>query len=120
MAAAEPLREALLQRGVLVVPLPVFGAAEQGAEAGAAGRPDAEDLRWRATPVRLEEWKGWFSEQAALAGKDTGRGLYVGLRMDGRVRASGSGCPPWGAFVAALPPVEGFFGGLFDGMDGRV
>lgn len=40
--------------------------------------------------------------------------------MDGRVRGSGVGYPPWNAFVAQLPPVKGIWSGLFDGMDGRV
>ena len=37
--------------------------------------------------------------------------LSVGLRIDGRVRASGSGSPPWAAFAAQLPPMEGVFKG---------
>lgn len=45
---------------------------------------------------------------------------YVGLRLDGRVRASGRGCPPLDQFAAQLPPTDGFFGGFLDGMDGRV
>jgi hypothetical protein len=55
-----------------------------------------------------------------MAGKGTEKGLYVSLRLDGRVRGSGSGAPPWGVLAAQLPPTEGFFGGLFDGMDGKV
>ncbi|MQL85368.1 hypothetical protein Taro_017879 [Colocasia esculenta] len=45
---------------------------------------------------------------------------YLSLRMDGRVRGSGIGYPPWNAFVAQLPPVKGIWTGLLDGMDGRV
>jgi hypothetical protein len=45
---------------------------------------------------------------------------YLSLRMDGRVRGSGVGYPPWQAFVAQLPPVKGMWSGLLDGMDGRV
>lgn len=45
---------------------------------------------------------------------------YLSLRMDGRVRGSGVGYPPWNAFVAQLPPVKGMWSGLLDGMDGRV
>lgn len=45
---------------------------------------------------------------------------YMSLRMDGRVRGSGVGYPPWNAFVAQLPPVKGIWSGLLDGMDGRV
>ena len=40
--------------------------------------------------------------------------------MDGRVRGSGVGYPPWQAFVAQLPPLKGMWSGLLDGMDGRV
>lgn len=45
---------------------------------------------------------------------------YLSLRLDGRVRGSGVGYPPWNAFVAQLPPVKGIWTGLLDGMDGRV
>lgn len=45
---------------------------------------------------------------------------YLSLRMDGRVRGSGVGYPPWNAFVVQLPPVKGMWSGLLDGMDGRV
>lgn len=58
-----------------------------------------------------------LAKNARLAG-----GLYVGLRLDGRVRASGMGCPPWGRFAAELAPLEGesSWKGLFDGFDGKV
>jgi hypothetical protein len=46
--------------------------------------------------------------------------VYVGLRMDGRVRSSGTGVPPWARFAAELPPTDGAWGGVLDGMDGRV
>lgn len=45
---------------------------------------------------------------------------YLSLRLDGRVRGSGVGYPPWNAFVVQLPPVKGLWSGLLDGMDGRV
>lgn len=49
----------------------------------------------------------WFKDQAQLAGASIESGLYVGLRLDGRVRASGKGCPPWQAFSRQLPPMSG-------------
>lgn len=82
--------------------------------------PSSFTYRWRAQPIRLGDWKQWFDEQARMAGKVPVDGLYVGLRMDGRVRASGVGCPPWAKFAAQLPPTSGFFQGFLDGMDGRV
>ena len=35
------------------------------------------------------------------------RGLYISLRLDGRVRASGAGAPPWQKIAAQLPPMSG-------------
>ena len=34
-------------------------------------------------------------------------GLFVGLRLDGRVRSSGQGMPPWARFAAELAPLSG-------------
>ena len=42
VAAAEPFKQQLVERGVLVVPLPIFGA---GADGGQLPKPQAEDLR---------------------------------------------------------------------------
>lgn len=46
-------------------------------------------------------------EQMELANAKPEKGLYVGLRLDGRVRASGVGSPPLERFVKELAPVEG-------------
>lgn len=63
--------------------------------------------RWKATPLRLEQWKAWFDEQTALAGANLDKGLYISLRLDGRVRGSGQGPPPWQRLIAQLAPLEG-------------
>eukprot|EP00884_Botryococcus_braunii_P018390 jgi/Botrbrau1/5234/Bobra.0172s0096.1 len=122
VGAAEPFRELLVERGVLVVPLPMFGDPQAAAEAcdrlQSTLTPD--DLRWRAAPVRLEKWREWFAQQARLANVSEEKGLYVGLRIDGRVRASGTGIPPWGIFAAQLAPLKGIWQGFGDGFDGRV
>lgn len=47
-------------------------------------------------------------------------GLYLSLRIDGRIRGSGVGPAPWSILAAQLPPTEGTFGGFLDGLDGRV
>lgn len=65
------------------------------------------ECRWKATPLRLEEWKAWFDEQTALAGANLNKGLYISLRLDGRVRGSGQGPPPWQRLIAQLAPLEG-------------
>ena len=43
------------------------------------------------------------------ANKKPEKGLYVSLRMDGRVRGSGVGSPPWDRLAVALPPVSGLY-----------
>ncbi|KXZ48166.1 hypothetical protein GPECTOR_30g262 [Gonium pectorale] len=120
---AEPLRAELTKRGVLVVPLPIYetDAGESGSEQLPPLTP--EDLRWRAEPLRLPEWTAWFEEQVSYSAKaKPENGLFVGLRLDGRVRSSGSGVPPWRRYALELAPLEGDgkWTGFFDGFDGRV
>ena len=63
--------------------------------------------RWKATPIRQGEWATWFQDQMKTANKKQEKGLYISLRMDGRVRGSGVGSPPWERLAVALPPVSG-------------
>lgn len=42
-----------------------------------------------------------------LANATAEKGLYISLRLDGRVRASGTGSPPWQRLVRELPPNSG-------------
>lgn len=37
----------------------------------------------------MREWTKWFDQQLSASSKTPDQGIYVGLRMDGRVRASG-------------------------------
>ena len=141
VAAAEPLREQLEARGVLIVPVPFLGGGggDDDGRAGSGGEASTSssssspssppsssdssksDLRWKAQPLDAAAWRAWFEDQAKLANNaKIENGLYVGLRIDGRVRASGSGSPPWAAFAAQLPEMEGVFKGFGDGFDGRV
>ena len=125
LEAAKPFQETLLASGVCLFPLPVLG--DGWASAGPVPRgPEDEDKRWRATPLRMGDWKQWVLGQLETAGKSeaevTERGLFVGLRLDGRVRSSGVGMPPFERYSYELAPVEGkgAWGGLMDGFDGRV
>ncbi|GAX75281.1 hypothetical protein CEUSTIGMA_g2726.t1 [Chlamydomonas eustigma] len=118
LEAAAPFREELVRRGVFVVAAPIFG--DEGADL-----PDLaeSDLRWRGVPIRSEEWFEWFQSQLKLTSKaSSSNGLFVGLRLDGRVRASGQGIPPWPRFAAELAPLAGNdkWTGFFDGFDGRI
>ncbi|WVY96756.1 hypothetical protein V8G54_028907 [Vigna mungo] len=117
---SEPFTESLLDRGVLVVPLvtdgnsPAFEFEETGDLATRRKR------LWQLAPVYINEWSEWLDEQKKLAGVPSDSPVYLSLRMDGRVRGSGVGYPPWNALVAQLPSVKGMWTGLLDGMDGRV
>lgn len=63
--------------------------------------------RWKATALRQGDWESWFREQMKWANKKPEKGLYISLRMDGRVRGSGVGAPPWERMSVSLPPVSG-------------
>jgi len=121
--AAEPFKDRLLDAGVTLVPLPIFGEPVDGVPTPPA---EDEDKRWRVRAVRTDEWKAWLLDQMATAGKTEKeareRGLFIGLRLDGRVRSSGLGVPPFERFSLELAPLEGenAWGGLLDGFDGRV
>lgn len=120
---SEPFTKQLLERGVLVVPFATDGNLpsfefEESEEMG-----DTTDKRkhlWRLVPAITNDWSEWLAEQKKLANVSPESPVYLSLRLDGRVRGSGVGYPPWNAFVAQLPPVKGMWSGLFDGFDGRV
>ncbi|XP_020239109.1 protein LOW PSII ACCUMULATION 1, chloroplastic [Cajanus cajan] len=117
---SEPFTESLLDRGVLVVPFVTDGNSP------ALEIDETEELAsrrkrlWQLAPVYITEWSKWLDEQKRLAGVSSDSPVYLSLRLDGRVRGSGVGYPPWNALVAQLPQVKGIWTGLLDGMDGRV
>ncbi len=115
---AEALRDPLVERGVLLVPVVI---TDDGGISGNATLPQVAeaDRKFRASPVSVDKWRRWLDEQKKEAGVAEGKGVYVGLRMDGRVRSSGVGVPPWDRFAVELPPTDSW-GGVMDGFDGRV
>ena len=126
VAAAEPHKEALLERGVMIVPFAsgpdsdALALPPSAAPPGATPERVAAEARWRAKPLFASEWSRWLDDQTGQAKLEAGSQVYVSLRMDGRVRASGRGQPPWELLAASLPPTSGLFAGFLDGMDGRV
>ncbi|GJP55391.1 hypothetical protein CLOM_g14355 [Closterium sp. NIES-68] len=143
LAAAEPYRAALLERAVVVAPFVTVGAEAGAAAAGnvplpgdfkgfaevvdpswggevATAAADGLLQRWMGRPTYTDEWNRWLKEQMKFANVAPGSPVYLSLRLDGRVRASGVGYPPWSVIAAQLPPMKGMWAGPLDGMDGRV
>ncbi|ESQ54369.1 hypothetical protein EUTSA_v10025669mg [Eutrema salsugineum] len=116
--------QGLVERGVVVVAYATDGNSPV-LELDETDTDDEEMSQrrrrlWRVAPVIVSDWERWLDEQKKLAGVSSDSPVYLSLRLDGRVRGSGVGYPPWQAFVAQLPPVKGIWTGLLDGMDGRV
>ena len=117
LSQAAELRDEIKERSICIIPLVTSGAplpAEQYAQA-------LDDPEIVLMPILTDQWKAWIADQMDEASVAEGSNVYVGLRMDGRVRASGLGFPPWPIFVAQLTPKEGIWGTEFmSGFDGRV
>ncbi|KAK4366133.1 hypothetical protein RND71_014013 [Anisodus tanguticus] len=118
-----PFTDGLLERGVLVIPFATDGVSPnfEFEENEELEEKIARRKRlWQLAPIYTTEWTKWIDEQKKLASVSPESPVYLSLRLDGRVRGSGVGCPSWNAFVLQLPPVKGIWSGLLDGMDGRV
>ncbi|CAI5470559.1 unnamed protein product [Closterium sp. Yama58-4] len=92
---------------------------ELGGTAQAATAATGLLQRWMGRPTYTDEWNRWLKEQMKFANVAPGSPVYISLRLDGRVRASGVGYPPWNVIAAQLPPMKGMWAGPLDGMDGR-
>ncbi|KAJ8513775.1 hypothetical protein OPV22_004209 [Ensete ventricosum] len=123
-ARSKPYTDGLVERGVLVVPFVTDGSTPRfeldEVEEDDEATVDRRKRLWRLSPLYTSEWAKWLDEQKKLANVSLDSPVYLSLRMDGRVRGSGVGYPPWNGLVAQLPPVKGLWSGLLDGMDGRV
>lgn len=136
---SEPFKKDLLERGVLVAAYATDGATigndspaplpsstppsnTEGSTELSKSVAAVADLekKWRAMPIYTLEWGRWINDQKKLANVSPDQPVYVSLRLDGRVRGSGVGIPSWQAMARQLPPIKGIWGGVFDGMDGRV
>lgn len=122
--ASEPYFDKLVERGVVVISFATDGqkpnlkfTSDNTLE---DGTPIQVERLWRGNPIYTTEWTRWLTDQKQLANVAADSPVYLSLRLDGRVRGSGTGLPPWGAFVAQLPPMKGMWSGVLDGMDGRI
>lgn len=78
------------------------------------------DKRWLLTPFEAREWREWVEVQMKLApaaGADEAqRECYLQVQLDGTVRTSGLGLPPWKKIVADLPELGSLRTTLTDGI----
>jgi tetratricopeptide (TPR) repeat protein len=75
------------------------------------------DKRWQLEAFAVSEWEGWLKEQAREAGVLTAQlNYYVQVQLDGSVRASGVGNPPWSKLLDDLPKLDDVRTKLTDGM----
>ncbi|GMH35910.1 hypothetical protein BSKO_03778 [Bryopsis sp. KO-2023] len=66
---------------------------------------DKPDIRWKLEPYASEEWLEWIREQQEFSGVDVDN-CYIQIQLDGSVRSSGVGMPPWKAFLNDIPPLD--------------
>lgn len=124
--AASTYQTQLMERGVFLVPVLLDGtsrtkstgrrssgfgdASKSSGGEGASPSTSAPALgqarKWKVQPVDEDEWQSWLEEQLSLSGAVEGENVYVQVQLDGSVRASGSGIPPWKKFVDDLPMVQ--------------
>lgn len=85
-----------------------------GAKAGGTGS-ESTDGRWQLAPHALPEWESWVAQQKKVAGVGPNDSVYVQVQLDGSVRASGVGIPPWRQFLDDLPEMDSVRTKLTDG-----
>lgn len=64
------------------------------------------ERRSKAEAVSPGEWELWVREQQEAQGLAPGEDVYIVLRLDGRIRASGRGMPNWAELTKDLPVLE--------------
>lgn len=63
----------------------------------------------------------WIEEQKEFAGLERSkRNVWVQIQLDGTVRASDVGSPPWARLLADLPPLDSFKTKVTDGIGPSV
>ncbi|GJP45926.1 hypothetical protein CLOM_g5261 [Closterium sp. NIES-68] len=132
MKRAEGYRKQLQERGILLVPVVQskqggavdskkkgFAAVkkpaatmesleefEEKAREAAAKRVAEADRRLKAEAVSPGEWDQWVRSQQKAEKVAEGSDAFIVLRLDGRVRKSGTGMPDWADLITELPPLD--------------
>ncbi|CAI5529105.1 unnamed protein product [Closterium sp. Naga37s-1] len=79
---------------------------EEKAREAAAKRVAEADRRLKAEVVSPKEWDQWVRSQQKAEKVVEGSDAFIVLRLDGRVRKSGTGMPDWADLINELPPLD--------------
>jgi len=98
---------------------------EPGASGSGIGTSEVSlteaDKKWRLEPSALNEWEAWVEAQKEFAGMEQDkRNVWMQVQLDGTVRSSGAGTPPWDRFVSDLPPLDSMRTQITDGIGTSV
>ena len=74
-----------------------------------------EDKKWQLEAYESDEWLAWLNEQKQTANVK-GDHVFVQIQLDGTVRSSGLGSPPWEKFLSDLAPLDDLRTRFTDGM----
>lgn len=89
-----------------------FGAAKPIQQAKQVSK---EDKKWQLEAFDTAEWIEWLDEQKKQAGVK-GEHVFVQIQLDGTVRSSGLGSPPWEKFLDDLAPLDDIRTRFTDGL----
>ncbi|KAA8496780.1 Protein LOW PSII ACCUMULATION 1, chloroplastic [Porphyridium purpureum] len=99
LAQADPLKEELAQRDIIVIPYITGGGDNAVLNSWSKGE-------WLATPVMREKWAAWFQKELELSKlkpsdvRDKALVLYT--RKDGRVGGRTIGMPNWNKMIEGI------------------
>lgn len=74
-----------------------------------------QDKKWQLEAYDTAEWIEWLDEQKKQAGVK-GEHVFVQIQLDGTVRSSGLGSPPWEKFLDDLAPLDDIRTRFTDGL----
>lgn len=136
---AASLKQQLVSRGVVVIPVILndqnvdaniqrlkeemkgegskgFAPSTSSTQASSVDEESESDdsKKWKLEPYQTEEWKQWLKKFGI---DDTGAmtEVYAQVQLDGVVRASGAGSPPFEKLISDIPVLDSWQTKLTDG-----
>ena len=74
-----------------------------------------QDKKWQLEAHDSSEWLDWVEVQKKTANVK-GDNVFVQIQLDGTVRSSGLGQPPWDRFMGDLAPLDDIRTKFTDGL----